>query len=430
MIYFSEGNADDIISPGRISALLDAMLTELGNLDRVLILPPDYTRYLSFAGEITCMLYEKLKGSSHIEVMPATGTHTPMTEAELQSMFPSIPPEIIRTHDWQNDIERLGTIPAKLTAELTDGLVEWPVHCEVNKLLVEGEWDQIISVGQLLPHELIGIANHNKNILVGAGGKDIIGKSHIIGALYGTEKMMGRVASPVRNVLNYMSQNFIGQFPISYIMTVRGPDQDGREVTRAIFAGDDEECYLQGARLCQQVNISLMDKPRKKVVAFLDPEKYKSLWVGNKAMLRTRMCIADGGELIILCAGLSSFGENSFSDTFIRKYGYRSTEELLRITRESGELEDYMLPLSQMIISDTENRFSITYAARDSFRADLESVHLQWASYEEMIQRYNPEHLHDGDNIMPDGEEIFYVSRPAQGLWAEINRFRQYGENE
>ncbi len=425
MIHFSEGSRDGMLSFSRISELIDSMLQKLGKLDRVLLLPPDYTRYHSYAGEITCMIYERIKNQSYVEIMPAVGTHAGMSGDEITSMFPGIPHEQFRLHEWQKDVINMGTIDPGTTHELTGGLVDWPVDCEINRTLNEGNWDQIISVGQLVPHELIGIANYNKNILIGTGGKDIIGKTHMIGALYGTEKMMGHISSPVRNVLNYMSRNFIGHLPITYILTVRGNDGKNQIVTRGIFAGDDEECYLQGAKLCQQVNISLLNKAYKKVVAFLDPEEFKTVWVGNKAMLRTRMCIADGGELIILCAGIHAFGENSFSDSFIRKYGYRDTQSLLQIVRDSGELMENLVPLSQMVISDTNNRFKVTYAAKKISRAEIESVFCNYADYDEVVKKYDPFQLKEGENIMPDGEEIFYVSKPAQGLWAEINRFKQ-----
>jgi len=425
MMYFTEGKADTTISLSHISDLIDSMLGKLGKLDRILLLPPDFTRYHSYAGEIVCLLYEKLKNRSHVEIMPAVGTHTAMSGEEISLMFPGIPHEHFKRHDWQKDVIVMGTIPSGTTSELTGGLVDWPINCEINRLLVEGNWDQIISVGQLVPHELIGIANHNKNILVGTGGKDIIGKTHMIGALYGTEKMMGHISSPVRNVLNYMSSNFIRHLPVSYIMTVRGTHTDDQLVTRGIFAGNDEECYLQGAKLCQQVNISLLNKEFKKVVAYLDPEEFKSVWVGNKALLRTQMCIADGGELVILCAGIQSFGENAFTDSFIRKYGYRDPEVLLQMARDSGQLMEYLVPLSQMVISHTHNRFKVTYAAKKITRQEIESVFCNYADYDVVVKKYDPLKMKEGENIMPDGEEVFYVSKPAQGLWAEINRFRQ-----
>ena len=425
MIFFSEGAAHLTIDRDRISELIDTMLKKLGNLGRVLILPPDFTRYHSYAGEITGMLYDKLKDSSYIEIMPTLGTHLPLSEDELNTMYQGIPHEIFKRHDWKNDIIRIGTISSEIIKEITEGLVDFPVHCEVNKTLVEGRWDQIISVGQLVPHELVGIANFNKNIFIGVGGKDIIDKTHFIGALYGLEKMMGHISSPVRKVLNYMGDNFTNQLPISYILTVRGVDKDEQIVTRGIFAGNDEECYLRGAALCQEVNIKLKKKEYKKVITYLEPDEFKSTWVGNKAIFRTRMVVADGGELIILCPGINTFGEDPVNDRIIRKYGYQTTEKLLQSIGENSDLANNLTPVSHLIISSPENRFKVIYGVKKLSQKDIESVNCNFADYDEITKRYNPSTLREGENILPDGEEIFYVSNPAQGLWAEINRFKQ-----
>lgn len=425
MIFFSEGAAHLTIDRDHISEMIDTMLEKLGNLGRVLILPPDFTRYHSYAGEITVMLYNKLKNSSYIEIMPTLGTHIPLSDNELNTMYQGIPHEIFKRHDWKNDIIRIGTIPSEIIKGFTGGLVDFPVHCEVNKTLVEGKWDQIISVGQLVPHELVGIANFNKNIFIGVGGKDIIDKTHFIGALYGLEKMMGHISSPVRKVLNYMGDNFTNQLPISYILTVRGVDKDEQIVTRGIFAGNDEECYLRGAALCQEVNIKLQKKEYKKVIAYLEPDEFKSTWVGNKAIFRTRMVVADGGELIILCPGINTFGEDPVNDQIIRKYGYQTTEKLLQSIDENTDLANNLTPVSHLIISSPEKRFKVIYGVKKLSQKDIESVNCNFADYDEMVKRYNPSTLKDGENILPDGEEIFYVSNPAQGLWAEINRFKQ-----
>jgi nickel-dependent lactate racemase len=426
MIFFSEGAADLTIDRNRISDMIDQMLEKLGNLNRVLILPPDFTRYHSYAGEITCMLYQKLKGGSYIEIMPTLGTHLPMSVDELNMMYPGIPHEVFKRHDWKNDIVRIGTISEEIIKELTDGLVDFPLQCEINKTLVEGKWDQIISVGQLVPHELIGIANFNKNIFIGVGGKDIIDKTHFIGALYGTEKMMGHIGSPVRRVLNYMSNNFTNHLPISYVLTVRGVNDGNQIVTRGIYAGNDEECYLRGAVLCQEINIKLLKKDYKKVVAYLDPEEFKSTWVGTKAICRTRMAIANGGELIILCPGINTFGEDPLNDLIIRKYGYKDTENLLKLIIENIDLANNLAVVAALIISSPENRFKVIYAAKEISRKDIESVFCNYEDYDEIVKKYNPSELKEGENTMPDGEEIFFVSRPAQGLWAEIGRFEQY----
>jgi nickel-dependent lactate racemase len=371
------------------------------------------------------MLYEKLKNNSYVEIMPAIGTHVPLSDEETDIMYKGIPHEIFKRHDWKNDIVRIGTIPSETISELTDGLVDFPVHCEINRTLVEGNWDQIISVGQLVPHELVGIANFNKNVFIGVGGKDIIDKTHFIGALYGLEKLMGHISSPVRKVLNYMGENFTDHLPVSYVLTVRGVGNDEQIVTRGIYAGNDAECYLQGAALCQEVNIKLLHKEYKKVIVYLNPEEFKSTWVGNKAIFRTRMAVANGGELIILCPGINTFGEDPGNDLIIRQYGYQSTKKLLKAINENIDLANNLTPVSHLIISSPENRFKVIYAAKKLSRKEIESVYCNYADYEEIVKKYNPFQLIEGENIMPDGEEIFYVSNPAQGLWAEINRFKQ-----
>ena len=426
MVYFSEGSKESVVDKNQISVLLDKLLLQIGKTSRVLILPPDLTRFDSYAGEITRMLYYKLKDLSHVEIMPALGTHLPLTDKELGIMYEGIPYNLFRVHNWKSDVVRLGTIPPGITAELTDDLVDFSIDCEINKLLVEGNWDQIISVGQVVPHELAGMANYNKNIFVGVGGKEVINKSHFIGALYGLENLMGHSDSPVRRVFNYMSENFTNHLPITYIMTVRGTYDDNKIVTRGIYSGDDEESFLMAAGLSREVNIKLMEKEYRKVVAFLDPEEFKSTWVGNKAIFRTRMAIADGGELIILCPGINTFGEHPDNDRVIRQYGYQSRDKLIKAVKENSDLANNLATVAHLIISSPDNRFTVTYAASNISKHEIESVHCNYADFDEMIKRYDPSKLKEGVNNMPDGEEIFYVPKPAQGLWAENKRFGKY----
>jgi nickel-dependent lactate racemase len=209
---------------------------------------------------------------------------------------------------------------------------------QVDRLLVESDWDAILSIGQLVPHEVIGIANHVKNVLVGAGGPDLIHKSHWLGAVYGMERIMGRARTPVRDVLNWAAARFLGHLPITYLLTVRAAAPDGRLVTRGLFAGDDEECYARGAELCRAVNLDVLDRPPSKVVVYLDPREYKSTWLGNKAIYRTRMAIADGGELVILAPGVRQFGEDGEIDRLIRRFGYRGTPATVAATEAHPEL--------------------------------------------------------------------------------------------
>jgi len=323
MEYFAEGSPDSIIDRDRARVLLGAMLRRVGRVRRVLLLPPDYTRVHSWAGPLTVMLYEQLADDVHVEIMPTLGTHAPMTDDRLRAMFPGIPRKAFRVHDWRGGLTRLGEIPPAIIREITRDRVDLSVCCEINRLLVDDDWDHIISIGQLVPHEVVGIANHSKNIFVGAGGQDTINKTHYIGAACDMEAIMGQTNTPVRAVFDYMTAHYARDLPISYLLTVRAPDASGGLVTRGMFAGDDNVCFRRGAALCRQVNVVLLEKPLRKVVVYLDPSEYKSAWLGNKSIYRTRMALAPEGELIVLAPGVTTFGEDAEIDRLIREYGYR-----------------------------------------------------------------------------------------------------------
>jgi nickel-dependent lactate racemase len=431
MEYFAEGSEDTVIDKAQAAELVDAMLEQLGPLRRVLIVPPDYTRARSYAGELTVVLYERLEGRAHVEIMPALGTHAPMTADEIDAMFPGIAHEVFRVHDWRRDLVRLGEVPGEFVREVSDGKLDYPIACEVNRLLVEGEWDRIISVGQLVPHEVAGIANQNKNVFIGAGGADTINKTHFLGAAYGMERMMGRADTPVRRVLDYMTEQFGGELPIAYVLTVRArdtsreTDPSGRLVTRGLFGGDDAACFARGAELCRRVNVDLLDEPIAKAVVYLDAGEFKSTWLGNKAIYRTRMAMADGGELIILAPGVREFGEDAQIDRLIRMHGYRGTPRTLEAVGLSDELAANLSAAAHLIHGSSEGRFTITYCPGHLSRDAIEGVGFRYANLDEMMKRYDPQRLRDGYNTLPDGERVFFVSNPGLGLWALRSQFEE-----
>jgi nickel-dependent lactate racemase len=317
----------------------------------------------------------------------------------------------------------LGEVPCDFVRQVSEGKLDYFIGCEVNRLLVEGRWDRIISIGQLVPHEVVGIANHCKNIFVGLGGPDTINKTHFLGAVYGMERLMGRAKSPVRDVLNYMATHFARDLPITYVLTVRGKDEGGKLVTRGLYAGDDEACFLRGAELAREVNLDLLDEPLKKVVVYLDPDEFKSTWLGNKAIYRTRMALADDGELIVLAPGVKTFGEDPEIDRLIRKYGYRGTPHTLRMVKENADLAANLAAAAHLIHGSSEGRFRITYCPDGLTREEIESAGFAFGDLAEVRQRYAPETMAEGINRGIDGKEVFYISNPGLGLWAVRAQF-------
>lgn len=422
MIYYSKGSETTVLSEADIKEGLFEGLKKLGVRKKVLAVPPDFTRYHSQAGKITSFAYDYYKDNL-TDILPALGTHAPMSDSEIANMFPNVPNDLFRVHDWRNDVVTVGTVSEDFVAEITDNAINYPWPAQLNKMIWEGKHDLILSIGQVVPHEVIGMANYNKNLFVGTGGAEGINKSHFIGAVYGMEQLMGRADNPVRKLMNYASENFIQNLPVVYVHTVIGKDEEGSLVVRGLYIGDDEEVFIEAAELSLKVNFSMLDEPLKKVVVYLDPSEFKSTWLGNKSIYRTRMAMADEGELIVLAPGLKEFGEDPEIDRLIRKYGYKGKMETIKATEENEELRKNLSAAAHLIHGSSEDRFSVTYCPGKLTKEEIESVNFKHASLEEMLKIYNPKKLKDGYNTMPDGEKIYYISNPALGLWAHKDRF-------
>ncbi len=424
MTLYSVGSPDTQLSASDLRVALRNALSMLGEKRRVLAVPPDFTRFHSQAGLLTELVWE-FYGGSLKDVLPAIGTHFPMTKQEITTMFGKVPESLFRVHDWRQGLVTLGEVPSQFVKEVSQGRVDYAIPIQVDKLLVEGDYDLILSIGQVVPHEVIGMANHNKNVFVGTGGAEGIGKTHFLGAAYGMERIMGRADTPVRQVLNYGSDHFARHLPIVYVLTVVDKDPQGKIVVRGLYIGDDAECFNRAADLSLRVNFQLLDEPLKTVVVYLDPAEFKSTWLGNKSIYRTRMAIADGGRLVILAPGLAQFGEDAGIDALIRKYGYVGTPRVLELVRTEADLRDSLGAAAHLIHGSSEGRFSVTYCPGHITRGEIESVGFQYAELDAMMARYDPERLRDGFNELPDGETVFFVSNPALGLWAYEGRFEQ-----
>ena len=424
MLLYARGSVDESLSAEDLRNGLVEALERLGPRKRVMAIPPDFTRFHSRSGELTEFAWQ-FYGEAMTDVLPALGTHTAMTSPQIAEMFGEVPESLFRVHDWRSGVVELGRLPAEYLKEVSDGAVDYDWPAEVDHLLVDGGHDLILSIGQVVPHEVIGMANYTKNIFVGTGGPEGINKSHFLGAAYGMERIMGRADTPVRRVLNRAAALFAQDIPLVYVHTVIGRGDDGQLKTRGLFIGDDDECYTRAAELSLKVNFEMLDEPLDKVVVYLDPSEFKSTWLGNKSVYRTRMAIADGGELIVLAPGLAEFGEDGEIDRLIRKYGYVGTPAVMKALEDQAELRDNLSAAAHLIHGSSEGRFSITYCPGELSREEIEGVNFGYADLGEMTRRYDPEKMVDGFNTMPDGERVFYISNPAIGLWAYRGRFEE-----
>ena len=419
-LYCSVGSPDTDIAPDQLKQLLHETLAKLGTRNTVLAVPPDQSREHSQAGPLTRYTYEYY-GDRLKTVLPAIGTHTPMRPEQLTHMFAGVPLDLFRVHNWRTDIETLGEVPASFIREQSEGKLDYPWPAQVNKLVSQGGFDLILSIGQVVPHEVIGMANYTKNIVVGTGGREGINRSHYLGAVYGMERIMGRAENPVRNVFNYASEHFLRHLPIVYAHTVVSRRPGGGLAVRGLFVGDDIECFLRAAELSLKVNFEIVDEQIQKAVVYLEPSEFHSTWIGNKAVYRTRMALADNAELIILAPGVHEFGEDKGIDTLIRKYGYHGTPATLQFVNDNPELAKELGAAAHLIHASSEGRFKITWCPGQLTRQEIEGVGYAYGDLKTMLARYDPHKLVNGYNTV-EGENIFFIANPALGLWAHRSR--------
>jgi nickel-dependent lactate racemase len=419
-LFCSAGSVDTDLSPQQLQELLEEALAKLGPRNRVLAVPPDQSREHSRAGELTNYAW-RYYGDRLKAVLPALGTHTAMGSDQITRMFGDVPQNLFRVHNWRIDVETLGEVPAEFIREQSEGKLNYSWPAQVNRLISRGGFDLILSIGQVVPHEVIGMANYTKNILVGTGGREGINRSHYLGAVYGMERIMGRAENPVRAVLNYASDHFLEHLPIVYVLTVVSRRAEGGLAVRGLFIGDDSECFHLAADLSLKVNFEILDQPIQKAVVYLDPHEFHSTWIGNKAVYRTRMALVDGADLIILAPGVKEFGEDKTIDGLIRKYGYHGTPATVAAVNANADLAADLSAAAHLIHASSEGRFSITWCPGHLTREEIESVGFNYADLNTMLKRYDPGKLTHGQNQV-EGEEVFFIANPGLGLWAHSSR--------
>ena len=407
-----------------LEAAFAAWEAEKGSVRNALVIPPDFTRYHSNAGFITQVFYRLLTAKgANVDVLPALGTHVPVSASQWATMFGDIPYEKMIVHNWRTDVVKLGEVPAAEIEKITEGLWKEPVDVEVNRRLMDEKYDLIVSPGQVVPHEVIGMANHAKNIFVGIGGADMINKSHMIGAVCGMEKAMGRDHTPVRQIFDYAFTHYVAQRPILWVLTVNTAP-GGKIRSHGLFIGQGRNCLTEAVKLAQVKNVDYVEHGLKKCVVYLDGSEFKTTWLGNKAIYRTRMAMADGGELIILAPAVHQFGEDQAVDGLIRKYGYKGRLHTLEVFQrdDAADLRANMGAAAHLIHGSSDGRFSITYCVKDISKEEIESVGFKAADYDEMARKYDPAKLEYGSNTV-DGEEVYFIPNPALGLWINREKF-------
>jgi nickel-dependent lactate racemase len=383
---------------------------------KVLLLPPDITRAHSGAGWIAEEFYKIFSKNAEVHLIPTLGQHVPHTQEQNKWMFGSVPESVIHAHDWRDGAKVIGEVPKEFVQEVSKGKADWAIPVSLNKMLLEEDWDLIVNIGHIVPHEVLGFANHNKNYFIGLGGKEMICASHMMAACCGIENNLGKLITPLRACYNKAQEDYLSHLPDMFFQVVMAYNEQGILEHTGVFVGDDLETYLMGAKASRRQNVNIVP-PLKKVVAVMQGDEFYSTWVANKAIYRTRMAMADGGELLIIAPGLKRFGEQPEVDSLIRQFGYSGTEKVMKMWKQEPVLQDLTHGTAHLIHGSSEGRFKITYAPGNMSKEEIESVNFAYADINEVLERYNLEVMKNGFNTMPDGEEVYYISTPSAGLW-------------
>lgn len=387
---------------------------------RLLLLPPDHTRLYSQAGQITASLWSLLHDRVEIDILPALGTHHAMKPEQLRMMFgDEIPLDRFIAHDWRNDLTPLGTIPGERLSELSGGRMTEPVEVAVNKRVVSDDYDLVLSIGQVVPHEVIGFANHSKNVCIGCGGGGMLHQSHFLGAVCGIEDVLGVVDTPVRRLMDQGFYEYVRpRADVRFILTVVQDTPTGPQLA-AVTAGEGKECFRWAADIAGELNLTKVDRPLERCVVWLDPREFTSTWLGNKAIYRTRKAMADDGELIVLAPAVDTFGEDAKIDEQIRRHGYCGTPETLERLKTDPELAANLSAAAHLIHGSTEGRFNVTYCTGTGLtEKEIRGVGYDWRDVNEATAALGvTEALTDGWHDAPDGKPFYFIKNPALGLW-------------
>jgi nickel-dependent lactate racemase len=387
----------------------DDLAAQIAGTDarRVLLVPPDQTRLHSRAGDIVAQLVGLLDGElERVDVMPALGTHQPLGPAEARLMFgDAIDAGRLLHHRWREDVITVGEIPAEEVDELVGHPLGLSLPFAVNRALIDDSYDLVVSVGQIVPHEVAGFGGYTKHITIGLGGPETIHRSHFFGAFHGIEQTMGRSETPVRQLLDLGFDRFLeSRCRVLFVLTVVELSDEG-PVLRGLFTGEGGtrssggDAFRAAVALSSDVNIETVDTPFQRCVAYLDPAEYRSTWLANKAIYRTRLAMADGGELVVVAPGVTRFGEDPVVDALIRRHGYRGRDAALQAMASDPELAANLAAVAHLMHGSTEGRFTVTYAPGPGLsRTDIEGV---------------------GFDYLPlaDAPDEIDIANPGLGLW-------------
>jgi nickel-dependent lactate racemase len=289
-----------VVSPAQVAEIVAQACPAKEYKDkRVLAIIPDGTRTAP-VGLLFKTLFQQIgAATAACDILVALGTHQPMSnaaicqrlemsEAEWRSTFSKVR---FFNHAWDKPeaLRNIGTIPAAEIAELTGGLFSMDIPVEINRMLFD--YDQIIIIGPVFPHEVVGCSGGNKYLFPGVSGPQVLNFFHWLGSVVTNPMIIGNKWTPVRKVVD-RAASMVKVPKLCFCMVVEKNELAG------LFAGTPEGAWDKASDLSRQLHITYKEKPFKTILSCA-PKMYDELWTGGKCMYKLEPVLADGGELII-----------------------------------------------------------------------------------------------------------------------------------
>ncbi len=298
------GGAGRILSEAEVRGVVaeaaDALAARGG---RVLVLIPDGTRTMplpQMVGLLDELLRPRLVA---LDYLVALGTHRPMSDAQLSRLLgrPVVEGRAGAGRVFNHEADReeglvcLGVIPAEEIAELTGGRLREEVAVRLNRRVLD--YDQLLVLGPVFPHEVVGYSGGNKYFFPGIAGPEVIHLTHWLGALLTNYELIGSGYTPVRAVID-RAASLIDRpsWCLALVVTHAG--------AAGVFFGTPQEAWSAAAELSSRVHVIYTERPYRRVLSVM-PTMYEDLWTAAKGMYKLEPVVADGGEVVIYAPHLT-----------------------------------------------------------------------------------------------------------------------------
>lgn len=295
---------------------------------RLLFVIPDHSRTCPLDVMFRVLYGLLAKRAKSLDFLVALGTHPLLTPEQIYKRVgitatehtTRYPKARFFNHEWKNP-ERLievGRFSRADIREITEGRFEMDVSVTCNRMVLD--YDLVVIVGPVFPHEVVGFSGGNKYLFPGIAGQEIIDFFHWLGAVITNPVIIGNKWTPVRRVVDRAAA-MLKVERRALCMVVKHHDLAG------LYAGTPEDAWSAAADLSRDLHTEYHAKPFHTVLSCA-PEMYDDIWTGGKCMYKIEPVVADGGKVIVYAPHITEI--SSVHGAILEQIGYHTRDFFLK----------------------------------------------------------------------------------------------------